>query len=521
MIKYWNLKLFFILISLIAKISSSDFHVVNFTCTFNVEKSNLYLDHTQNTCKIQHDVNINDDDFKIQSVQSKLRKSEILEFNVEGKIFEYFPMNFDVEFPNLIAIMVKNSGLKAITKETFKNIPKLKWLSFHMNKLRKLEEGIFENNKELERITLGTNQIQYIHPDTFDHLKNLKFLGLKGNTCVNNYFDLEQKKNTTEQLKPFLEDIKKKCSSIVQAGLADVAELREKIERLKREITQNDKRNDKIIEKLNDLKTSIEKFTNIEEKITNTMNETKNSILENFIDVSNKLTRNFSQISLEMTNEFQNMNQSTVKLENNIMPITEELKNLQEAVNNLNENVNKITKKKNNRISNDSFMKGIKRAEAMEKIFIFVNLSQFAVIILITFLSICLFCKSNKEIKKTPKIDTEQIYQPSNISIYDPNYSTFENAGRIGTNTDYDEIQMRDLNLYDDLQNIRDEKENHYQDYEELSNFQSSKNAVKGDCQEIKMINIEESQYGEIWLGNNEDDCDPIYSEVKKPSKKS
>jgi hypothetical protein len=93
----------------------------------------------------------------------------------------HFPKNLEKLFPDLEAIGIQRTKLQAITQDDLKVFPRLRAVYFYDNHLKIITADTFRLNPRLEQISLDDNQIFHVEPYTFDGLRRLSSLDLRGN----------------------------------------------------------------------------------------------------------------------------------------------------------------------------------------------------------------------------------------------------------------------------------------------------------------------------------------------------
>jgi Leucine-rich repeat (LRR) protein len=78
--------------------------------------------------------------------------------------------------------------LKAVSKEKFKILSKLRRIAIDFNQIEKIEENTFEGLLFLEILLMDHNKIKYINGQIFLPLKKLTNLDLAENICINKNF---------------------------------------------------------------------------------------------------------------------------------------------------------------------------------------------------------------------------------------------------------------------------------------------------------------------------------------------
>lgn len=103
-------------------------------------------------------------------------------FRINSLTVHYFP--HVKAFPNLIGISIENCHLKELNQKDLMLYPKLKELWLEKNDIKLLEEGLFDDNKELFYINLRSNKLLHIDQGVFEHIPKLAILYLNWNTCI-------------------------------------------------------------------------------------------------------------------------------------------------------------------------------------------------------------------------------------------------------------------------------------------------------------------------------------------------
>jgi Leucine-rich repeat (LRR) protein len=89
----------------------------------------------------------------------------------------------------LKTLNLRNNLLEKIDDDLFAELENLDKLDLSSNNLAILSDLVFRKNLKLEIISLASNYISRIHPKAFQNLRDLKFLDLRGNLCVNEVFE--------------------------------------------------------------------------------------------------------------------------------------------------------------------------------------------------------------------------------------------------------------------------------------------------------------------------------------------
>lgn len=106
---------------------------------------------------------------------------------IKDKKTKFLPTNLAEKFPNLTEVIVTESGLNQIDKETFERLTSLTSIKITHNKISKISHNSIADNKNLRTLDLSFNEIENIEDDSFARLGNLLELNLQNNllTTVN------------------------------------------------------------------------------------------------------------------------------------------------------------------------------------------------------------------------------------------------------------------------------------------------------------------------------------------------
>lgn len=181
--------------------------------------SNLYMIKnrgTQKTCIMNNFTTIKSQGFTIGSARNE---------TVSGMTFwgnrniSFLPDDVHKKFPNLKIFFAQNCSIKAISKDNFKNLTKLIFLSLSDNQIKTIRYDVFNDLTSLDHIELGENILFYffflfsiffclernkIHSmsgQSLLHLKKLNVLLMRGNRCINiNFFNIKSVANVSKSV---------------------------------------------------------------------------------------------------------------------------------------------------------------------------------------------------------------------------------------------------------------------------------------------------------------------------------
>lgn len=135
-------------------------------------------------------------------------KTTIKALHIQNEIVNFLPPSLFSDFKQLELLHVVGSGLKSVTKKTFKtagqiidlnfenndlvelnfdtfsDLTKLKTLNLAQNKISSIHSKLFASNTDLQSLLLSFNSIDKVHENTFKKLTKLEILDLSNNKIV-------------------------------------------------------------------------------------------------------------------------------------------------------------------------------------------------------------------------------------------------------------------------------------------------------------------------------------------------
>jgi hypothetical protein len=137
--------------------------------------------------------------------------NDVTALRVDGQTVNYFPRGLEKFFPNIEIMFVVDCKLKAITNQDLASFPQLKELRLSHNDIEELDDDLFAANKKLISISLSYNRIKFIGEVTFKPLKQLDFLFLNSNKCINKdaFFDVSK-------VNEIIDEVRKQCQSEIR-----------------------------------------------------------------------------------------------------------------------------------------------------------------------------------------------------------------------------------------------------------------------------------------------------------------
>lgn len=84
------------------------------------------------------------------------------------------------DLPNLVDLILENSGVLSLEPGAFRNLTKLRLLRLQDNKIQEIKEGVF-NGLPVSEISLKNNNISHVDEKAFDNLTKLQIISLDNN----------------------------------------------------------------------------------------------------------------------------------------------------------------------------------------------------------------------------------------------------------------------------------------------------------------------------------------------------
>jgi len=85
-------------------------------------------------------------------------------------------------------LVLSQNKLRQLPRETFYSLVDLREVLLNGNEFDTMPAGLFDRNSQMMRIWLQNNKLNVIDPQLFAPLKNLVFINLQDNVCVNELF---------------------------------------------------------------------------------------------------------------------------------------------------------------------------------------------------------------------------------------------------------------------------------------------------------------------------------------------
>jgi hypothetical protein len=189
-----------------------------YTCLVSSSSPNMtHDDRTITAIRGQHHTNFDNDD--------------VHGFYVNGRTMEFFPRHLERQFRQLRAIAFHNTGMRVLHSEDLRPFgERLETIRVSGCEIEVIEQDLFRHNPNLRGIGMHRNRIKFIDGDSLQHLRNLRFLWLEGNDCIN------QSANDKQGVTALVNEVRKKCfmnfmiMMSYEYAMRDKRELQEELE---------------------------------------------------------------------------------------------------------------------------------------------------------------------------------------------------------------------------------------------------------------------------------------------------
>ncbi|KAG5670653.1 hypothetical protein PVAND_000901 [Polypedilum vanderplanki] len=126
---------------------------------------------------------------KFVDFHGKENNNDVLAVSFRDCNISRIPQGLTKVFPNLKHLIIFNSGLSHVNRESLKEYCGLRSLSLSSNNILFIPGDLLEDMKDLEIFIVSNSKIQFIEPNIFDKLNNLKRVDLTRNMCINKRYD--------------------------------------------------------------------------------------------------------------------------------------------------------------------------------------------------------------------------------------------------------------------------------------------------------------------------------------------
>lgn len=138
--------------------------------------------------------------------------ADVKSFEVEKQTVKFFPQLSKI-FSGLEIVKVLNSSLSEVKNSDLKQFGgKLKDLQLPENQIEILQGNLFEFNPNLEWISFSNNKLRQIDDGVFNGLTKLKTLHLRKNPCID-----EAARNDRNEVLKVTKSAEKKCKTATAA----------------------------------------------------------------------------------------------------------------------------------------------------------------------------------------------------------------------------------------------------------------------------------------------------------------
>lgn len=117
-------------------------------------------------------------------------RTSMTHLNLYSNNIEFISNNFFNGLVNLRYLSLGGNSLTTITPEMMAPLVGLRTLLASFNQIESLSPRTFTTNRQLEMIAFEFNSINAMGAGIFDNLPSLEFIGLLGNECVSEEFEL-------------------------------------------------------------------------------------------------------------------------------------------------------------------------------------------------------------------------------------------------------------------------------------------------------------------------------------------
>lgn len=186
-------------------------HAVIFDCFFT-HLTTVNLSSTY-SCYQPSLANINESEYLTAVYgQHSIGKSNV---DVKGLIIDdiisltYFPKSIEAFFPNLVAIRIRDTGIRALSGHELDPWVDLFWFKFQHNRnVVRLPPNLFDSTPQLKYIDFYNNNIKHVGEDVFSSLTNITLMDFRYNHCVN------QLANNPVQFQALINHLRTNCTDI-------------------------------------------------------------------------------------------------------------------------------------------------------------------------------------------------------------------------------------------------------------------------------------------------------------------
>ena len=161
--------------------------------------------------------------------------TDVIQIYIHDTNTKFIPANLGFLI-NLQTLCLETSQLIEIRSKDFHGMQNLEYLSLNNNKLTSLPSDVLSSLTKLKHISIEHNQIKYIGYGLIDQFKNMHYVDLRSNNCINKNY------SGSSAIIQLIEDVKENCmiSNDPHVRLISLQqeneELRAQVEILKQEV---------------------------------------------------------------------------------------------------------------------------------------------------------------------------------------------------------------------------------------------------------------------------------------------
>ncbi|KAL7013756.1 hypothetical protein ACKWTF_015564 [Chironomus riparius] len=198
--------------------------------------------------------------------------SDVTGFIAKNNTVHYFPRNIANFYVNIKAIAIFHGRIKEIQQSDVKPFLKLVELNLFNNNIEVLDDNLFDYNSKLKYVEFSYNRIFYISSKIFDVLKNLVFLKLYDNICIN--------KASTDSINStiLINEVKEKCHNF------DILNIESDLQQLENSLVCVNSETSSIFS---------QQLQNLENKVKNSKISLPSSYKEKLKEISSIKTQNY------------------------------------------------------------------------------------------------------------------------------------------------------------------------------------------------------------------------------------
>lgn len=187
----------------------------------NCSVKNLYAKPFKNLRKLQILlVKENEIEYVPGDAFKDLIKLEHLE--LKNNKIQFLSANVFSSLTNLESLLLRYNSIEKLPEQIFAPLTNLKNISFGSNLISEVPKNMFKHNLKLEHIWFDNNKIVSISASFFDNFRNLLYVDLKGNVCINKPYRADTFANMKTDLMESCQTAEGREILRLQAEIADV-----------------------------------------------------------------------------------------------------------------------------------------------------------------------------------------------------------------------------------------------------------------------------------------------------------